>query len=119
VQEAVSRALALRPLTELSSPEAYLRTSIANIARNLYRQNGRRGFESEESYRDRYPSDLGDLTLLAPADRAALFLVDVESLSYEQAAQILECSQQSLRTRASRARRRLNQKLTAVMETNE
>ena len=112
VQEALARTLRLRPLSELEEPEVYLRTVIANIARNSRRRPSHLGSADEldaVSVIQSYPSDLSVLQSLRPADRAALFLVDVEQYGYAGSARVLGCSIPALYGRVSRARRRLRQ----------
>jgi len=108
VQEAVLRML--RAGSPVEDPKAYLRIAIANIARNQYRNRDRvaaRASKNGPSYIstiDVYPSDLGWLANLAPAERAALFLVDMERLDYRAAAQYMDVSTRRLRALLRRAR---------------
>lgn len=113
VQQAVANTLAIRSLSSLRDPGAYLRASVANLARNLYRKPWPEvGLEDADiAASDHYPSDLGELACLSPLDRAALFLVDVERLPGREAAAALGCSSFALRTRVSRARRTLREAL--------
>ena len=116
VQEAVTRALRRGPLTELEHPGAYLRQKIVNLASNRRRGHHRwqvalrrPGPAMPEA--DGYPSDLSELLRLEPADRAVLFLVDVEAASFLEAARVLGCTEEAARQRASRARRRLRERM--------
>jgi DNA-directed RNA polymerase specialized sigma24 family protein len=112
VQEAVARALARGPLSDLDDPGAYLRRTIVHLA-----SNSRRGFARWRAAATRhgvdgpiateYPSDLADLLALDPVDRAIVFLVDVEGRSFAEAARWVGCSPAAARQRASRARRAL------------
>jgi RNA polymerase sigma-70 factor (ECF subfamily) len=56
---------------------------------------------------DQYPSDLADLLRLAPADRAILYLHDVEGFDFEEVARLVGMTAGRVRMRASRARSRL------------
>lgn len=114
LQQAVANALARRPLSELDDPGAYLRTTIANVARNLYRRTveGELVPLAEPTHEDTYPSDLAELERLNPEDRAALYLIEVEGMTYVEAAPLLGCSPEALRARAMRARARLRAALT-------
>ena len=94
VQEAVARALRIRPLTELDEPLAYLRRTILNLARNRRRglARGRVAFarlRPSESTTAEYGSDLTDLDRLTPVARAVLFLVEVEGWTFAAAARTL------------------------------
>ena len=112
VQEAVARALRIRPLTELDEPLAYLRRAILNLARNRRRglARSRRTLERvdhPDRLTEHYGSDLADLERLGPVARAVLFLVEVEGWTYAAAARQVGVSEEAARTTASRARRRL------------
>ena len=112
VQEAVARALRLRPLTELDEPLAYLRRAILNLASNRRRglARSRRSLlriRPDDERSAEYSSDLADLERLGPVPRALLFLVEVEGWTFAAAALHLGLSEQAARTNASRARRRL------------
>ena len=112
VHEALVRTLRSRSLVELDAPLAYLRRVIVNLASNERRSLARRrraydrlGAGSEFS--PSYPSDLADLLALPPRERALLFLVVLEGLSYEEAAAELGMTSKGARQLAYRARRRL------------
>lgn len=114
VQEAVARALRLRPLTELDEPLAYLRRTILNLARNqrrgLARSRSRLArVDRDGARREEYSSDLADLDRLGPTARAVLFLVEVEGWTFAAAARQVGLSEPAARTTASRARRRLRE----------
>jgi RNA polymerase sigma factor (sigma-70 family) len=119
VQEALVRALAVRPLCEYDDPGAYLRTAIVRIASNHRRRLGRRQrayVRSADAIGARnapYPSDLDDLRRLGVRDRAVLYLVLIEGLPYAAVASTLGCTEQAARMRASRALRRLRSDLEA------
>ena len=118
VQEALVRALRRGPLGSLDDPGAYLRRSIVNLAANERRALGRlrRALPRLAAVdRDRppaYPSDTAVLLELAPLDRAAIWLVDVEGHAGAEAAEILGCSHDALRSRLVRARRHLAELMT-------
>jgi RNA polymerase sigma-70 factor (ECF subfamily) len=119
LQEVVSRALRRGPLAALENPAAYLRRSIVNQAANERRRFGRRR-KAIRNYLvshsgDRpteYPSDVADLMRLPADTRAVLWLVDVEGRTFDEAAELLGCSVEAARTRASRARRWLRRAIS-------
>lgn len=113
VQEATARALRGGPLHRLDDPAAYLRRAIVNLASNERRRLGRRraamqrtSAAIEETARE-YPSDVAVLLSLPPADRAVVWLADVERLPFDQVAAALGCTPAAARARAVRARARL------------
>ena len=112
VQEAVARTLRHHSLTDLDNPAAYLRRAIVNLASNERRSRARgRAAAARVMPADglpaHYASDLADLMRLEPADRALLYLVEVEGSTYREAADAVGISEEAARARASRARRRL------------
>lgn len=116
VQEALLRALAIRPLCEYEDPASYLRRAIVNLASNQRRWLGRRrrALSRLTPVADKdaaYPSDLQELLRLKSRDRAALYLAVVEDRSYSEVADILGCSEVAVRARVSRALRRLRVQL--------
>jgi RNA polymerase sigma factor (sigma-70 family) len=124
VQEALARALAVRPLAELDDAATYLRTAMIRIASNLRR--GRRRaiaratrLDVDEDTIDRYPADLADLLRLAPRARAILYLTIVDGESYRAAAAIVGCSEAAARAIASRALRGLQRQLAIELDTKE
>ena len=59
-------------------------------------------------------SEIADAVQALPEEyRTALILVDIEELSYDEAARVLECPIGTVRSRLSRARRRLRRMLSA------
>jgi DNA-directed RNA polymerase specialized sigma24 family protein len=112
VQEALVRALALRPLAEFDDAGAYLRTAIVRLASTHRRRLGRqrRAYQrlvaGGDGHAD-YPSDLDDLRRLGVRDRAVLYLSLVEGRPYWEIANALGSSEEAVRARASRALRRL------------
>ena len=113
VQEALARALAIAPLSERENPGAYLRTAIVRLASNQRRWLARRrraftrAAPAPDANQASYPSDLDDLRRLPPRDRAVLYLSLVEGHAYREIGDVLRCSEQAARARASRALRRL------------
>lgn len=113
VQEALTRALSIGSLASRKNPGAYLRTAIVRLASNQRRWLGRRrraftrAAPATDANLATYPSDLDDLRRLAPRDRAVLYMSLVEGHSYREIADVLRCSEQAARARASRALRRL------------
>ncbi|MEM9133674.1 MAG: sigma-70 family RNA polymerase sigma factor [Actinomycetota bacterium] len=124
VQDALTSALVLRPLSELDHPAAYLRRAIVRCVANRRRRarTWRRllpqlaaGHVSE----DHYPSDLAVLDHLSPLDRAVVFLLDVEGLTGPELATQLGVSPAAVRKRASRARAQLRSLLDETTSAAE
>lgn len=109
LQEAVARTLVRHHLADLKDPGAYLRTVIANLARDAAKHDRvvQRTPMKTSSWEDSYPSQLSDLGRLSADERAAVFLIDVERMSIRSAAQVLDCSVSHARTLRSRAHRKL------------
>lgn len=114
LQEALVKVLRKKALRDLDHPGAYLRRTIVNLAANHNRSMGRRRralsrFEASQdaSSDPEYPSDLAELLLLPPRERAALYLAEVEGYNFREVAQLLGCSEEAARKGASRGRRRL------------
>lgn len=121
VQEALTRALVLRPLSELDDPLPYLRRVILNLASNARRSSGRRdralsrlGAGCEPAVAS-YPSDLAMLNDLSPDTRTILYLAEVEGWKYAEIGELIGCSEETARARSARARRALR----AVLEAND
>jgi RNA polymerase sigma-70 factor (ECF subfamily) len=124
VQEALARTLAIRSLASIENPVAYLRTTMVRVASNLVRSTRRsdvrvRADSASGEVSDVYPSDLDDLMRTSPKARAVLFLIVVEMRSYQEAAEIVGCSEQTARQRASRALRTLRAEVRADMQPRE
>ena len=111
LQEAVARVLRHHRLDELDEPMAYLRRTVLNLA-----SNERRGLAIRRralsrlvpGWRtDEYPSDLDDLRRLSAAERAVLYLSEVEGYRYAEIGRMLGCSEAAARKRAMKGRRRL------------
>lgn len=95
---------------------AYMRRTIVNLAANERRRlgRGRRAvvrLNPPHAVEQTYPSDLAELRRLDPADRAVLYLVEVEGWSHREVGEVLGCSEGAARVRFSRARRRLRVEL--------
>jgi RNA polymerase sigma factor (sigma-70 family) len=121
VQEALARTLAVRSLSELEHPLAYLRTAVVRVAMNEERSRRRsrarnaRASDRETARADAYPSDLADLWLVSAKERAVLFLTVVEGYSYRDAAEVIGSSEAAARQTASRALRTLRQHVDAPL----
>jgi DNA-directed RNA polymerase specialized sigma24 family protein len=124
VQEALARTHAVRPLSSIELPQAYLRTAIVRVAANLARGSRRARIRMARVHdlapsTDDYPSDLGDLMRVVPRARAVLYLTVVEGEPYRTAAAVVGCSEVAARALASRALRALQQTLTEELEPKE
>jgi RNA polymerase sigma-70 factor (ECF subfamily) len=121
VQEALVAALRAQSLIDLQHPQAYLRRAILTAAMNRQR---RRGLFSRaapklaepEGVDAHYRSDLDDLE---PGDRALLYLVYVEGLSFAEVADQLDDTEPNCRQRASRARKLLRETLRDEESSHE
>ncbi len=118
LQEALVRVLRKKPLSELDHPAAYLRRTMLNLAKSHNRRMGtlRRkmavvGGGGDKAAPPDYPSDLSQLLELPPAERAALYLAEVEGYHFDEIARMLDCSEAAARKRASRARKHLKLEL--------
>jgi RNA polymerase sigma-70 factor (ECF subfamily) len=113
VQEALLRALRRGPLTDLAYPAAYLRKCMVNLAKDGRRGLGRRRRALEVlaatsgAYVQHYPSDVAELLELPAKTRAILYLKELEGRSFAEIADLLGSSETSVRSAASRGRRRL------------
>jgi RNA polymerase sigma-70 factor (ECF subfamily) len=121
VQDALARVLAKGSLVSVDDAGAYLRTVILRLASNHRRSLGRQRRALTRhtvvvTDAPDYPSDLGDLRRLPPADRAVLYLVAVERAPYSEVARVLGCSEEAARARGSRAQRKLRKTLTPEAE---
>jgi len=118
LQEAVARVLRHHRLDELDQPIAYLRRTVLNLASNerrsfaIRRRVLRRLAADGRGRTDDYPSDLGDLERLSAAERAVLYLSEVEGYRFAEIGRILGCSEAAARKRAMNGRRRLYTALT-------
>jgi len=112
VQEALVRALAVGPLSELRDPGAYVRTIVVRLASNHRRYLGRRRaafrlLEVRGRQADAYPSDLDDLGALDSEDRAVVYLSVIEGATADEIAAVLGWSAGRVRMSKYRALRRL------------
>jgi RNA polymerase sigma factor (sigma-70 family) len=118
LQEAVARVLRHHRLDELEHPLAYLRQTILNLASNerrhfaIHRRALRWLAPERRGQSDDYPSDLGDLEQLTPAERAVLYLSEVDGYRFAEIGRMLGCSEAAARKRAMNGRRRLYAALT-------
>ena len=118
LQEAVYRVLRRHRLDELDHPMAYLRRTVLNLASDERRRFGvarralRRLAPDRRDRTDDYPSDLGDLEHLSPAERAVLYLSEVDGYRFAEIGRMLGCSEAAARKRAMNGRRRLYAALT-------
>ena len=122
VMAALIRCLERGPLRSIDDPRSYLRRAIANLALNERRRLSRRnsalrklGAHRRQGHEDRYPAEETALDAISSADRALLYLVHVDGYSFREAAALLDMSEGSARSRASRARRRLRNELSEEM----
>ena len=114
LQEALVMVLRRGPLSQLEQPGAYLRQTMVNLAASHNRRMGRRHRalarvwgSQDQAPSPEYPSDLAELYLLPPRERAALYLAEVEGYSFREVGRLLGCSEAAARKGASRGRQRL------------
>ena len=118
LQEAIFRVLRRHRLDELDHPMAHLRRTVLNLASDERRRFAirRRALHRLVSDRrdrtDDYPSDLGDLEQLSPAERAVLYLSEVDGYRFSEIGRMLGCSEAAARKRAMNGRRQLYAALT-------
>jgi RNA polymerase sigma-70 factor (ECF subfamily) len=109
VQEALVRTLRKGPLSDLDNPLGYLRRAIVNLASNQRRSLGRRRravarLNVEEGWLPSYPADVEAILDLPPKQRAILYLVEVEGVPYQEAADQIGMTTVAARAMARRAR---------------
>lgn len=119
VQEAIARTLRVRTLASVDNPAAYLRRAISNLVINGARSDASAKarlalIETPESADDVYPSDLSILETLSAGERAAVFLADIEGRTFNEVAEVLDCTPVAARLRASRGRRKLRRAMEAL-----
>lgn len=112
VQDALVSTLSRHHLAELDNPAAYLKAAIVNAASSDRRRRGvfRRILPrviADASFSDSYPSDIDVLAVLAPIDRAVVFLADVEGVPHRLIAEELGLTHSAVRKRVSRSRSEL------------
>jgi len=116
VQEALARTLTRHELVKIDNPSAYLRRVISNLVVDGVRADAVRTrhatrTQGDAAAHDTYPSDLDELRRLSAVERAVVYLIDVEGVSFAEAANALGISPVAARLRASRGRRTLRQLL--------
>ena len=121
VQEAIARTLRITSLAEIDNPLAYLRRAVTNLVINHARSDHTdetrlRIIGGSGEVEDAYPSELSILELIPPAERAAVYLADVEGRPFDEVAHMLGCTAVAARLRASRGRRRLRRALETLEE---
>ncbi len=94
VQDALCATLRRHDLSEIDNPAAYLKRAMVHAVASNRRRKGvwKRllpKVAAESHTDDRYPSDLAELDVLSPLDRGVLYLVDVEGLPHDVAAEQL------------------------------
>lgn len=141
VQDALVKVLLASP--ELESREialAYIKTTIRNLCLDIFREQGRspklvliENFDSDEELVTRDDLDLAELvsaaddaaivrnalSLLSPAERAALVMWELEGRSTEEIARELGVRHSTVRHTLSRARRSLRKILTEIVVDEE
>jgi RNA polymerase sigma factor (sigma-70 family) len=115
VQEAYARVLRRREV-DIDDLGPYLRRTIVNLATDE-RRRVRKSAEVVQQLRpsprgDDYPSELTDLLRVPERVRALLYLVDVEGMRSNDAADLVGMSAPTARVALMRARRRLRLELT-------
>jgi RNA polymerase sigma-70 factor (ECF subfamily) len=116
VQDALVNYLQLDSAYAVRSPRAFLTTTIVNLASNERRSWSRRRSAVARigppgHSRSEFPSDLADLYLLPPRERAALYLHHVDGLPYDEVAELVGCTPAAARKAAERGRARLAETL--------
>ena len=108
VQEALARTLTLHRLEDLDDPGAYLRTVVANLAKDRGRDRSAPSpCIAGSAEVDVYPSDLALLDELSAAERIACFVVDLERRPLAELAAALDCSLSTAKVRLASGRRKL------------
>jgi RNA polymerase sigma-70 factor, ECF subfamily len=115
VQEAYAKVLR-RTESDIDDLGPYLRRAIVNLATDE-RRKARRGSDAVRQLRpdpavDDYPSELTDLLRVPERVRGLLYLVDVEGMRSNEAAELVGMSPPAARVALMRARRRLRVELS-------
>ncbi len=121
VQDALAATLKRHRLGEIQRPAAYLKQAIVHAVTNHRRRAARFRrlvplLGSADNAADNYPSDLAVLDVLAPTDRAIIFLSDVEGLTGAAIGEELGMTSGAVRKRISRSRRQLRLALGGDLE---
>lgn len=114
MQEALVKTLRSHRLSDLEHPSAYLWKAMCSLATDHSRTETRRRsalnrLGTPTPHEDAYPSDLSELDLLRPQERAVLYMREIEGLPYRDVAEILGGREATMRRTASRARRSLRE----------
>jgi RNA polymerase sigma-70 factor (ECF subfamily) len=117
VQDALVRFLRLEDPGGVDQPRAFLTTTIVNLASNHRRSWIRRRaalarLGPTSHMQNHFPSDLADLLVLSPRDRAVLYLHHVEGFEYQEVAELVGCTPTAARKAAERGRSRLADTIT-------
>lgn len=120
VQDAVERTLRIQTLSSLENPTAYLFKVILNLASDHRRSMGRARraksrLQADVAVDQTYPSDLEDLLRLPPAQRAILYLGEVEGNTHAEIAERLGMSEHAVAKASQRAKKSLRVELRREM----
>ena len=112
VQDALVKYLQLDDPDRIRSPRAFLTTTIVNLASNHRRSWTRNRAAAArlgryDNSRPEFPSDLADLLVLPPRQRAVLYLHHIDGLSYDEVGVLVGCTAAAARKAAERGRLRL------------
>jgi len=116
VQDALVKYIQLDDHERVRSPRAFLTTTIVNLASN-YRRSWTRNRAAVarlgryDDSRPVFPSDLADLLVLPPRQRAVLYLRHIDGLSYDEVGALVGCTAAAARKASERGRARLAQAL--------
>ncbi|GBE24528.1 MAG TPA: sigma-70 family RNA polymerase sigma factor [Actinobacteria bacterium] len=104
------KVLRRRSLASLDNPEAYLFRAVLNQSRSVWRQRQRPQLVRDERLEhapDPLPEVVDALRDLPPRQRAATYLVYFVDLSVSETAELMGCTQGSVKRHLFDARRRL------------
>lgn len=117
VQDALVKFLRLDDPDGVDHPRAFLTTTIVNLASNhrrswIRRRTALARLGPPGHTQNHFPSDLADLLVLPPRDRAVLYLHHVEGFAYQEVAELVGCTPAAARKAAERGRSRLADTIT-------